>query len=94
MSVIVTGAAMGIGQAVAMQLAREGGSLVLVDRAESALKETAAAARAAGGKVELIVGDVAAQQTADGGRRDGGPRVWRGSTGFPTTPAFSAMAPL
>jgi NAD(P)-dependent dehydrogenase (short-subunit alcohol dehydrogenase family) len=57
---------MGIGQAVAMQLAREGGSLVLVDRAESALKETAAAARTAGGKVELLVGDVAAQQTADG----------------------------
>ncbi len=65
MSFIVTGAAMGIGQAVAMQLAREGGSLVLVDRAEKALSETAAAARAAGGKVELIVGDVAAPKTAD-----------------------------
>ena len=66
MSVIVTGAAMGIGHAVAMQLASEGGSLVLVDRAENALKETAAAARAAGGRVELIIGDVAAQQIADG----------------------------
>jgi NAD(P)-dependent dehydrogenase (short-subunit alcohol dehydrogenase family) len=65
LSIIVTGAAMGIGQAVALQLAREGGSLVLVDRAESALMETATAARAAGGNVELIVGDVAAQQTAD-----------------------------
>ena len=52
---------MGIGQAVAKQLAREGGSLVLVDRAEKALNETAAAARATGAKVELIIGDVAAK---------------------------------
>ena len=39
MAVIVTGAAMGIGKAVALQLAREGHPLVLVDRAADALSQ-------------------------------------------------------
>ena len=58
MAVIVTGAAMGIGKAVALQLAREAHSLVLVDRAADALGDTRREAEAAGAKVETLVGDV------------------------------------
>ena len=58
MAVIVTGAAMGIGKAIALQLAREGQGLLLVDRAEDALSETQREAQAAGVKVETLVGDV------------------------------------
>ncbi len=65
MAFIVTGAAMGIGKAVALQLAREGKSLVLVDRASEPLRETQSAAKAAGVKVEAIVGDVGDQKTAE-----------------------------
>ena len=59
MSVIVTGAAMGIGRAVAMQLAREKTNLVLVDLAENELAATCREARALGANVETVLGSVA-----------------------------------
>ena len=64
MSVIVTGAAMGIGKAVALQLAREGQALMLVDRAAEALSETRAEAEAVGAKVETLVADVSDKTVA------------------------------
>jgi NAD(P)-dependent dehydrogenase (short-subunit alcohol dehydrogenase family) len=55
---LVTGAAMGIGAAVAELLARRGAKLALFDRADDDLEELAARLRAAGNEVEAIVGDV------------------------------------
>jgi NAD(P)-dependent dehydrogenase (short-subunit alcohol dehydrogenase family) len=63
-AVIVTGAAMGIGKAVALQLAREGQDLMLVDRAADALSETQGQAQAVGAKVETLVGDVSDKSLA------------------------------
>jgi len=65
MSTIVTGAAMGIGKAVALQLAREGADLVLVDRAEAPLREVEQEASALGGRVLTTIGDVADHKTAE-----------------------------
>lgn len=55
-TVLVTGAAMGIGRAVAEQLASEGKNLVLLDRDAAALAKTA---EEIGGKVATHVGSVA-----------------------------------
>jgi len=63
-AVIVTGAAMGIGKAVALQLGREGQGLMLVDRAADALHETRGEAEAFGAKVETLVGDVSDEAVA------------------------------
>jgi len=53
---LVTGAAMGIGRAVAEKLAADGDALVLVDRAADALEKVAAALRAEGVRVETVTG--------------------------------------
>jgi NAD(P)-dependent dehydrogenase (short-subunit alcohol dehydrogenase family) len=55
-AVLVTGAAMGIGRAVAEELAREGRPLLLFDRDADALQKTAAAI---GGDIATHVGSVA-----------------------------------
>jgi NAD(P)-dependent dehydrogenase (short-subunit alcohol dehydrogenase family) len=65
LSIVVTGAAMGIGKAVALRLARASRALVLVDVAEEALAETVREARAAGARVEQVVGSVGQQETAN-----------------------------
>jgi NAD(P)-dependent dehydrogenase (short-subunit alcohol dehydrogenase family) len=57
--VLVTGAAKGIGRAVAEQFAGEGAALVLLDVDAAGLESTAAALRDAGAKVEAVVGSVA-----------------------------------
>jgi short-subunit dehydrogenase len=55
----VTGSSGGIGKALALELARRGGRLVLNARRAEALAETAEAARALGAEVETVAGDVA-----------------------------------
>jgi NAD(P)-dependent dehydrogenase (short-subunit alcohol dehydrogenase family) len=64
MAVIITGAARGIGKAVALALAKEGTAVVMVDRAAEPLNEAVAKAKASGGKTETVVGDVADPETA------------------------------
>jgi dihydroxycyclohexadiene carboxylate dehydrogenase len=54
---VVTGAAQGIGRAVALRLAREGGRAVLVDRSELVL-EVAAAIEAGGGEALALTADL------------------------------------
>jgi NAD(P)-dependent dehydrogenase (short-subunit alcohol dehydrogenase family) len=65
MSIIVTGAAMGIGRAVALRLAQEGEALVLVDLAATELEATLRDVVAAGGTATSVQGNVAAPETAD-----------------------------
>src|SRR4051794_36590806 len=56
---LVTGAASGIGRAIALRLAREGAALFLVDINEDGLREVASEARAAGVEVVIRRCDVA-----------------------------------
>jgi len=56
---------MGIGKAVALQLARDKAALVLVDLAEKELGETRQEALGLGAVVETVVGSVADAQVAD-----------------------------
>ena len=55
---VVTGAAKGLGEAIALRLAEEGANLVLGDIDADALAASAANAKAAGAEVETLVGDV------------------------------------
>ena len=59
MSVIVTGAAMGIGRAVALRLAHEKASLTLIDLAAEPLDNVKREAEALGAEVVSLVGSVA-----------------------------------
>jgi NAD(P)-dependent dehydrogenase (short-subunit alcohol dehydrogenase family) len=66
--VVVTGAAKGIGRATAVRCADEGADVVLVDRDEAALKDTADALQArAGGndntRFSSVSGDISAENT-------------------------------
>jgi short-subunit dehydrogenase len=56
---IVTGASSGIGRAIALELARQGGGVVIVARREERLRELAGEIGKLGRPVELVVGDVA-----------------------------------
>lgn len=55
---IVTGAAQGIGEAIALRLAEAGASVVLAGHNEAGLANVAAAITAAGGKAETVKADV------------------------------------
>src|SRR5690242_3407000 len=58
---IVTGSSRGLGKATASALAAEGARVVLNARTETALQETAAEIRAAGGVVETVAADVTSE---------------------------------
>lgn len=55
---LVTGAASGIGQATAVEVATAGGSVLALDRAAEGLATTTDLVRAAGGAIEVAIGDV------------------------------------
>jgi NAD(P)-dependent dehydrogenase (short-subunit alcohol dehydrogenase family) len=60
-SVLITGAAGGIGRAAAVQFAKEGARLTLSDRDTSRAEGTMSAVRAVGGNAQFIYGDVASE---------------------------------
>ena len=61
---IVTGGALGIGGGCARRLAGDGASVLIVDINEEAGLETVKEIRATGGKIELMIGDVASESVA------------------------------
>ena len=68
-TVVITGAASGIGRAVASRVAREGGRVVAVDRDEQRLGESVAAltatASGSGGEVVAVVADITATRDVE-----------------------------
>ena len=58
---VVTGAGSGIGAAIAGLFARQRARVVIVDRDEAAGRRTADAIRNAGGRAEVVAGDVSAE---------------------------------
>jgi len=65
-SAFVTGAGTGIGAATAAELAARGAKVAMMGRRAGKLEEAAAAIRAAGGEVLILIGDVAkAKDVAD-----------------------------
>jgi 3-oxoacyl-[acyl-carrier protein] reductase len=62
---VVTGAAAGIGRAIAARFAAEGATVVAVDRREEDLVRTAEAIAAGGGRVQAMREDVGASGAAD-----------------------------
>jgi NAD(P)-dependent dehydrogenase (short-subunit alcohol dehydrogenase family) len=65
-TVVITGATSGLGQAAAVDFARAGAKVFIVGRDAERAKATEEQARAAGGVVEVILGDVS---TRDGAQR-------------------------
>jgi short-subunit dehydrogenase len=61
--VIVTGASSGIGRALALELARQGASLVITARREERIRALAEEIAALGGPCEPVVGDICDAQT-------------------------------
>lgn len=59
---VITGAGRGIGRATALRFARAGARLALFSRTRETLEETEALARAAGGSVLAVQGDVAREE--------------------------------
>lgn len=62
-TVIVTGAASGIGRGVALRLGRDGRHVIAVDRTAAGLGETCLAIHEVGGSAEPVVGDVRDRDT-------------------------------
>src|SRR4051794_24558249 len=82
---VVTGAAQGIGRTVALRIAREGGSLALVDRAPL-VEEVRHEAEAAGAEAIVIIADLetyAGATAAIGGAQErfGGIDSWVNNVG-------------
>lgn len=64
-TIVVTGAASGLGRAVALQLAEQGATVVLAARRAEALQETAHGCRQAGGTAIVCVTDVTQEQDVE-----------------------------
>ncbi len=62
---LVTGAAAGLGKAIAVRLAADGAAVALVDLDEAGLKDTAAELEAAGARVLPVVANVASSEEVD-----------------------------
>jgi NAD(P)-dependent dehydrogenase (short-subunit alcohol dehydrogenase family) len=62
---LVTGAAAGLGKAIAIRLAADGAAVALVDLDEASLKEAAAELEAAGARVLPVVANVASSAEVD-----------------------------
>ncbi|OAJ35241.1 SDR family oxidoreductase [Piscirickettsia salmonis] len=60
-TIVITGAAQGLGQAMAIQLAKSGATLVLVDLNKSKLDKTAALCEQAGGQAICLAADVSSE---------------------------------
>jgi len=76
-SILVTGASSGIGRATALALGREGASLIAAGRRRERLEQVAGEIRDAGGRCEIVTGDVrdesvAAAWVAEAKSRHGG----------------------
>ncbi|WP_189396745.1 SDR family NAD(P)-dependent oxidoreductase, partial [Mesorhizobium sp. M1D.F.Ca.ET.231.01.1.1] len=69
-TVLITGAASGIGRATALAFAREGADLRLIDMDAAGLKETAASASATGVEITLAVADLSSAQGVEQGIAD------------------------
>ena len=63
---IVTGAAQGIGRGIALEFAKEGADMMIMDLNGDRLAETAKEIEALGSKVETFVGNVADEETIVG----------------------------
>lgn len=61
---LVTGGGRGIGEAIALALAREGAQLVLAARTRPELEHVANRVHALGGRAEIVVGDVSCPEDA------------------------------
>jgi 3-oxoacyl-[acyl-carrier protein] reductase len=61
---VVTGAGNGMGRRCAERLASEGAAVVVSDLLEEAASNVVQAVRSAGGRAELVIGDISQQQTA------------------------------
>src|SRR3954468_21300050 len=72
-TVIVTGAASGIGRATASRIAREGGRVVAVDISGEKLNDLAASV--AGGTIVPVVGDITKQEDIDRIVAEAGDRI-------------------
>jgi NAD(P)-dependent dehydrogenase (short-subunit alcohol dehydrogenase family) len=57
-AVFVTGAASGIGRATALEVVARGGTVLGLDRSVTGLEETRSQVHAAGGRMEIVAGDV------------------------------------
>src|ERR1700756_2578731 len=64
-SVVITGAASGIGRATAIRFAAEGARLVIADRNETRLDEVLATVRNSGGSAVSAVGDISRKEVAE-----------------------------
>lgn len=64
-TVIVTGAASGIGRATASRVAREGGRVIAVDISAEKLDAFAADRRGAAAEIVTVAGDITAQESVD-----------------------------
>lgn len=61
----ITGAGSGMGRAIALRFASEGASVIACDWAQEKLAETVQLARASGGTIEALQGDISRQKDAE-----------------------------